>query len=180
MQKLNRPLRLLLIGPLPPPLGGGTDIRKTSLGYKEIDLTLMVDVLEHVPDPIKALKEVRRISNFAIFKVPLEDNLFYRTWDFVRMGKLRQNAIEKIGHINIYNFSKLKHQLKTVIGEVLHFDFTNVFDYYLNSERYNNSMSVGSKLKTLKNLLARYTFRLSPKLHSIIWGDFAVILVKCK
>ena len=36
------------------------DIRNTSLNNKEIDLTLMIDVLEHVPSPEEALEEVRR------------------------------------------------------------------------------------------------------------------------
>ena len=34
------------------------DIRKTSLSNKEIDLILMIDVLEHVPQPMEALEEV--------------------------------------------------------------------------------------------------------------------------
>ena len=44
----------------------------TSIKDSEIDLTLMIDVLEHVANPIKALEELRRISDFVIFKVPLE------------------------------------------------------------------------------------------------------------
>ena len=43
------------------------DISSTSLKNKEIDLTLMIDVLEHIPNPIIALEELKRISNFVIF-----------------------------------------------------------------------------------------------------------------
>ena len=70
------------------------DICKTSLGNKEIDLTLMIDVLEHVHNPIDALEEVMRISNFVILKVPLEDNLDNRFWNFVTRGKQRQKLIK--------------------------------------------------------------------------------------
>jgi len=55
------------------------DIRHTSLRDKHIDLMLMIDVLEHVPNPEEALEEARRVSHFLILKVPLEDNLLLRT-----------------------------------------------------------------------------------------------------
>ncbi len=152
------------------------DIRKTSLGNKEIDLTLMIDLLEHVPDPKEALEEVKRISDFVIFKVPLEDNLLLRTWNFVKRGEPRQRAIETVGHINVYNFSKLKHQIEKHTGQVLDFYFTNVFDYCHNSEHYKDKMTARSKLI---NFVSRYVFMVSPKLCSLIFSDFVIILVKC-
>jgi SAM-dependent methyltransferase len=152
------------------------DICKTSLSTKEIDLTLMIDVLEHVPNPTEALGEVKRISKFVILKVPLEDNLLLKTLNFVRGGKPRQRAIETIGHINIYNFGKLKHQIEKHTGRILDFYFTNVFDYYRNSEHYKNKMKMRKKLI---NFVAAHLFRLSPKLCSLIFNDFVMILVKC-
>jgi len=126
------------------------DISKTSLANKEMDITLMIDVLEHVTNPIETLKELQRISKFVIFKVPLEDNLLLRALDlfkvplednlllraldFVKRGRYRQRAIEIMGHINIYNFNKCKHQIEDHTGEVLDYYFTNVFEYFLNSE----------------------------------------------
>ncbi|MCJ7669192.1 MAG: class I SAM-dependent methyltransferase [Dehalococcoidia bacterium] len=152
------------------------DIRKTSLGDKEIDLTLMIDLLEHVPNPAEALEEVKRISKFAILKVPLEDNLLLRTWNFIRRGRPRQRALETVGHINIYNFGKLKYQIEKHTGEVLDSYFTNVFDHFQNSEHYKNNMKMRSKLV---NFVAGHVFRLSPKLCSLIFNDFVMILVKC-
>ena len=152
------------------------DVRKTSLSDKEIDLILMVDLLEHVPNPTEALEEVKRISKFAILKVPLEDNLLYRAWDFVRRGRPRQLAIETIGHINVYSFGKLKYQIEKHTGQILDSYFTNVFDYYQDSEHYKNKMKTRSKLI---NFVAGYVFRLSPKLCSLIFTDFVMILVKC-
>jgi len=153
------------------------DIRKTSLGNKEIDLTLMIDVLEHVPNPTEVLEEVKRISKFVIFKVPLEDNLLLKTWNFVRRDKPRQHLIETFGHINVYNLGKLKYQIEKHMGQVLDFYFTNVFDYYYrNSEHYKNGMKIGNKLI---NFVAAHVFRLSPELCSFIFNDFVMILFKC-
>ncbi len=152
------------------------DICKTSLSDKEMDLTLMIDLLEHVPNPREALEEVKRISKFAILKVPLEDNLLLRTWNFIRRGEPRRSAIETIGHINVYNLGKLKYQIERYQGQILDSYFTNVFHYFQNSEHYKNKMKMREKLI---NLVAGYVFRLSPKLCSLIFNDFIMILVKC-
>jgi len=152
------------------------DIRKTSLSNKEIGLTLMIDVLEHVLDPTEALEEVKRISRFVIFKVPLEDNLLLKTWNFISRGKLRQHTIEVSGHINVYNFGKLRYQIEKHTGQILDFYFTNVFDYLRSSEHYKNEMKIWDKLI---NFVAAHVFRLSPKLCSFIFTDFVMLLVKC-
>lgn len=151
------------------------DIRKTSLSNKKIDLTLMIDVLEHVPNPEEALEEVKRISNFVIFKVPLEDNLHFRIFNLVDKSKPRKDRLETIGHINIYNFNKLRHQIEKHTGNVIDFYFTNVFDYYRNSEIFRKW---GRRAK-LTNFVSAYTFRLSPKLCSIMFTDYVMILVEC-
>lgn len=152
------------------------DIHRTSLGSKEIDLTLMIDLLEHVPNPTKALEEIGRISKFVILKVPLEDNLLLKTRNFIGRGKPRRHAIETIGHINVYNFGELKYQIEKHMGQLLDFYFTNVFNYYQNSEHYKNKLKIRSKLI---NFIAVHLFRLWPKLCSIIFNDFVMILVKC-
>jgi ubiquinone/menaquinone biosynthesis C-methylase UbiE len=151
------------------------DIRKTSLGNKEIDLALMIDVLEHVPNPQEALEEVKRISKFVIFKVPLEDNLHFRTWNFAKRGDLRQRRIETIGHINVYTFSKLRHQIEKHTGHVLDFYFTNVFDHYQNSKQYKKWGRRGK----LINFVSANISKLSPKLCSLIFTDYVMILAKC-
>lgn len=152
------------------------DICKTSLCDKEIDLTLMIDLLEHVPRSIEALKEVKRISNFVIFKVPLDDNLLSRIGNFIGRGKPRQRAIETVGHVNIYSFGMFKRQVEKYTGQVMDFEFANLFDYFRNSEHYKSEIKPVGKLL---HFLAACTFRLSPKLCSLIFSDSVVVLTKC-
>ena len=152
------------------------DICETSLADKEVDLTLMIDVLEHIPEPIKALEEIKRISRFAIFKVPLEDNLFLRALNFIQRGQPRQGLIEKFGHINIYRFSNLRDQIEKHSGQVLEYYFTNVFDHFLKSEHYRKRIS---KRGQLVNSVAACVFKLSPKLCSLVFNDFVMILIEC-
>ncbi|MFX1446395.1 MAG: class I SAM-dependent methyltransferase [Promethearchaeota archaeon] len=152
------------------------DIRKTSLGDKELDICLMIDVLEHVPKPQLALKELKRISKYVILKVPLEDNLYYRFWNFITKGKRKQYIIEFSSHINFYNFFNLKSQIKEYLGFILDYYFTNVFEFFIKTPKYRNNMS--SK-ETLLNRISIIMYRFSPKLTSLLFQDFIMILCEC-
>jgi len=152
------------------------DFQSNSIGNKEIDITLMVDLLEHIPCPEAALRELKRISNFAILKVPLEDNLIKKTWNFVRGGKPRQRSIKTIGHINVFNNMKIKSMVNKHTGAILDCYFTNVFDYFHLSTHYQKKRS---PIKRYINSVARYSFKLSPTFTSYIFNDFFMILVKC-
>ncbi len=147
------------------------DIAQTGLGDKEVDLVLMIDVLEHVPDPVQTLKEIRRISHFALLKVPLEDSLFYRVMDIVTGGKFRQRLIAQIGHINIYNRNNLLVLLEQYGGRVLLSDLTNVYEYLLTTKQ--------RVFDRWFNRLGSWCWRLSPSLAAKIFNDYVVALVAC-
>jgi ubiquinone/menaquinone biosynthesis C-methylase UbiE len=150
------------------------DICRTSLGDKAVDVTLMIDVLEHILEPENALKELSRISRFAVFKVPLEDNLCVNLANLLTVGKVRRDLIKRIGHINVYNMRKLESMLENC-GTVLHFCYTNVFSYYLTSEHYLRSRSL---LRKFADSVASRVFAISPEMCSSIFNDFALVLVQ--
>jgi SAM-dependent methyltransferase len=164
VQKGNNPKAKLL----------NEDICKTSLGNEEIDIALMIDVIEHIPNSTKALKELKRISRFAVFKVPLEDCLISNLLNFLKKGKLRQNAIESFGHINIYNSASLKHQIEINGGSILNSSFTNVFEYVLKNDLNAQRMNHKNKLM---NRIALHIFKISPHICSYLFSDFLMILV---
>ena len=62
------------------------DLRKNLLDNKCVDLVLMIDVIEHIPDSDKALNEVGRIGKFAVFNIPLEKNFIEFVWKSYLMG----------------------------------------------------------------------------------------------
>ena len=152
------------------------DIRKTSLGNKELDLTLLIDVIEHVPNPTDALEELRRISRFSILKVPLEDNLVFRTWNLLRGGKPRKHNIENFGHINLYNFKKFKDQIEKHAGKLLDYSFMLEPDSRLNGARHLANIPL---LNRLRDFLASPVFLISPRLCSAVFGAYAIFLVEC-
>jgi ubiquinone/menaquinone biosynthesis C-methylase UbiE len=151
-------------------------IEKTSFANKEIDLVFMIDVLEHVPDAVKSLKELSRISKYVIFKVPLENNLYYNFLNLIKTGGLRRDITDKVGHINFYNFKELKKQIATHTGEILRYYFTNAFEYYLSKDYYRRIVAK----EKIPYTLGKLTFAISPGLCSHLFNDFVVCLVKCK
>lgn len=152
------------------------DICKTSLDNKEIDLTLVIDLIEHVANPIKALEEIRRISNYAIFKVPLENNLISKVWNSIKHGEPREKAAQQIGHINFYTYNSIRNLIQNHTGQILDCYFTNVHKYLLNSQYYVDKRNKMSKLISIGGGL---TYRLSPRLAAYIFSDFAMLLVSC-
>ncbi|MFQ5836129.1 MAG: class I SAM-dependent methyltransferase [bacterium] len=150
------------------------NIENTSLKDKEIDITLMLDVLEHLRNPTLALKEVSRISKFVIFKVPLEKNLAWQVRELITLGGYRKWSIKTIGHVNIYNYSSLKKDIELYCGEVLLHSFTDARSLSLIHCRESVSFP-----RWLYYQIARATFKLSPRLCVFLFGDFVVMLVTC-
>jgi len=153
------------------------DIRHTSIAEKQIDLTLMIDVLEHVPNPPAALAELRRISRFVIFKVPLEDNGSFRLWNRFNGDRPRQRLIHQLGHVNMYTFGRLKREIETHLGPILAVRHTDVFSFLLGRGNGPNNRTVRQKLR---NLLGKLTWAVSPEVSSMLFSNFVMMAVKCR
>ena len=146
------------------------DIADTGLGEKEVDLILMIDVLEHVKDPVLVLREIRRIASWAVLKVPLEDTFYYRSMDWVTRGRFRARLIEEIGHVNVYDTKRLLELLERELGSVCLWSYTNVYRYLLGTPQRLPDRVL--------NLLGLMTYRVSPGVAARLWSDYLVALVR--
>lgn len=147
------------------------DIKSTSLKDNEIDLALMIDVLEHVPFPELALKELNRISKYVIFKVPLEDNFLY---NHIRKDA-RKKSQDTFGHVNFYDYESLKTQIENNLGWIIFSNFTNSFQQVLDNPQAYNRMRLRGKLFNLSGFLL---CSICPKLSSKLLPDFSMMLIK--
>jgi|SRR3989344_3045467 len=148
------------------------DVRDINLNHK-MDLVLMIDVLEHVSHPMVVLNKLRIISNYVIFKVPLESNFTLGLLNFLTLGYIRRKVIADVGHINVYNLKKLRKEIESNCGEIIHFSFANVYSYYLTKQNISSA-------KRVYNTCGKTLYNFSPKLSSLIFNDFVIILVRCK
>ena len=145
------------------------DISKTSLSDKEVDITLMIDVLEHIPNPIEALQEIKRISKTAIFKIPLESNIFENVFNTLTNGKVAKKLEQQYGHINRYRMGKFISQIENTSGKVMERHYTKY--YTIQQKSLTKSAAIRAKL-------ACYTCRISPKISASLYGDFIVATIK--
>lgn len=160
------------------------DLCKSTLGDKEIDLSLMIDVLEHINEHRQALLELKRTSKFVIFKVPLQNNLYFSVMNLLTKGKLKKCSIED-GHVNFYDAEHLKAEIEEFCGRIIEFRYTNVFEYYDQLERSEDIDSYEIRKILERNLnkilpkMGKIFFKISPELSSKIFEDFIVCLVRC-
>lgn len=148
------------------------NICDTSLRNKQIDITLMIDVLEHVPKPERALQELRRISQYVILKVPLENNLAFRLWNLATREKIRRRMLETYGHVNTYNVGTLLKQLQRFLGEIIYVSSANSHEFAWKNWRLNVKAKIHSAL-------GRFIHKFSPKLCALLLGDSVLVLIHC-
>lgn len=145
------------------------DIRQTSLKTKEIDLAMLIDVIEHVPDFRKALTELARISQFVIFRVPLENNLYLRLRNLLTGNRQRKWALKTLGHVNVFHAFGFKHEVERAGGVVIRTEFVNCFEHDRKGARGG---------KRAYNELGNLLFHLSPMLCSYLFFDSFTLLVQ--
>lgn len=169
MQKINNPDAVKFLG---------EDICHASLSDKQIDLALAIDVLEHVSEPENALRELRRISDLAIFKVPLEDNLILKILNFVTLGKFKQEkTLGTLGHINSYNINSLTKSIVKNYGQIIEYSYTNAYEYFQYSPDY---VPRNTFVHKVVYFMAMMLFKISPAFTAIVFNDFVIILAKAK
>ena len=151
------------------------DIAHTSLADKSVDLTLIIDVLEHVPEPAIALQELKRISNYIVFKVPLEDNLLTRVTNLFNQGQTNQHLAMDLGHVNHYNAKTLRNQIQEHCGILHHLSYTNVFQYEI---RRRARKKTGGGRQWLVNQFCSGLHHISPAWAARMHTDFAMLLVR--
>ena len=151
------------------------DIRKTSLVDKEVDLALMIDVLEHIPEPYRALEELKRIARFVIFKVPIEKTLWTKMADFVRGPQRKQEILASIGHVNFYTPHELRSQIERHLGRIVEFRYADSFRPIQSTKLYTEL----GLFQKLPFIIGPILFKISPVLCLRIFVDSALFLVEC-
>lgn len=151
------------------------DIRATSLKTKEVDLTLVIDVLEHVPSPDLALMEIGRVSKFVLLKLPLENNLYSNFANILTRGRYRRRIVEQMGHINYYDLKGLLGDIEKNCGRTVDWQLHNAFEEGFRSEQYEG----WNIRQRFPYIVGRYVYKLSPRLCSLIFTDHIGVLVDC-
>lgn len=102
----------------------GVQIQKASIynipfKAEAFDIVLCLEVLEHLDEPEKALRDLRRVTRrYCLFSVPNEP--LFRVANFLRGKSISRlgNDIDHVNHWNKKNFTKLLQETGFVINKI--------------------------------------------------------------
>jgi SAM-dependent methyltransferase len=156
----------------------GDIAKKTSFKTKTFDLCIGIDVIEHIPDFRNALDEITRISQYAIFKIPIEKSVAIRTVNALSLGRYRESAINTVGHINWFSDKELRGILKKHFRDIEYFAYANI-GLYQYKKYISGDKSLRKILLIIWCVLSAILYKISPRINALIFGDHIVVLVKC-
>lgn len=130
------------------------------LKNRSVSLGICFDVVEHVRDPRSLVREVARISRFAVFRIPLELSLYTRlNGNKGRLTKLRR----QYGHIHHFSRSSAVRLIRA--------EFDVLFEDYA---KIPNRCLLFDKLQ---DMLIRADLN---QLFASLFGGFVILLVSSK
>lgn len=89
------------------------------INKKTYDLILMLDVFEHLRDPITFLKRVRSVASYFVFHIPLDLSA-----SSVIRGRVLLDVRSKVGHIHYYTKDLAIATLEDCGFEILHWRYS--------------------------------------------------------
>ncbi|MDD2224784.1 MAG: methyltransferase domain-containing protein [Candidatus Shapirobacteria bacterium] len=84
--------------------------KKTVFDNKSVDYVLACDILEHVKDPNQLLREISRIGNKFLFKIPIENCLLTKL--SLKINNIKYEINHPSGHIHCWNLKQIHQLLK--------------------------------------------------------------------
>lgn len=145
------------------------DICSTSLKDKEIDIALMIDVIEHIPEPEKAILELQRIANFVIYKIPVEDYFVMKIRNFPNRQAYRylEATFGHVNHLDQPSWVKMIGQG----GKVIFCNYNNTFKMHLKRGDVPFPIRVYYRI-------GAFAYSTAPSIASKIFGDSITACVK--
>ena len=132
----------------------------------EVAVVLLVDVLEHLVSPDVFLRDLKKISDYFLIRLPLDRSL----WN-VALNKLAKLEKE-LGHIHYYTYISALRFVEDQGLEVKNFYLTKNFAAEENKK---------TKVSKIMSPVRMATSFISDKLNSLLWGGNSIVmLVKTK
>lgn len=128
----------------------------------EYDLVVLLDVIEHVLEPVEFIKKISIKTSWTIFHIPLDDNSF--SW----LRLLQKDNLVHPGHLSIFDAASA---INVIIGggmKVIDFNFSPVFRAASNRQTLKQKMLFG-----LRNIL----YFISPYLLQKTLGGVSLMVL---
>jgi|GEM_PF-5966768 len=154
-------------------------IEDSNYKYKEFDIVILCDVLEHVYDLNKTLQVLKYITNWVIFTIPLEINLEF--FIFNLFSRWYNFLYQKYGHVRFFSYKIFKNLIERSLGKIVKYYYMNVFQLYLQKEFIKQkiqSKKIKHKIYLIIDIIGAIIHKINPKLASWLFCDELAALVK--
>jgi len=133
-----------------------------------VDLTMFIDVLEHVSDPMSLLKKTAQISRYAIIRSPLEDAIAVQIHQQLYGEDIHKLMEERYGHIHHFSRKGIRSLINQSNFEIIHENITRI----------------PKEASILNRSLNKFTeslfWRVANNFYPEFWGGFYVAFLKSR
>lgn len=132
------------------------------------DLTMFIDVLEHVIDPVELLKKASQYSRFAAVRIPLEESIAVQVHQQLYGEDIQTLMEERYGHIHHFNRRAVREMIDKGGFDILR-------------ERTTRIPSQASILdRPLSKVAESASWNLANRYYPELWGGFYIAFLKSR
>lgn len=131
----------------------------------ELDIIFIIDVIEHVENPYKLLREIASKTHYVILHLPIEQSISHM------FMKKPSSSYELFRHLHFYSWETAKI--------LIHHSPFRIVDYQFSGAAYT-SIKITQNLKKIQNIFRYLLYRVSPPLGSLIGGGPVMLLLERK
>ncbi|MBI3289807.1 glycosyltransferase [Candidatus Microgenomates bacterium] len=132
------------------------------------DLTMFIDVLEHVTDPVELLKKASQYSRFAAVRIPLEDSIAVQVHQQLYGEDIQALMEKRYGHIHHFNRRAVREMVDKGGFDIIR-------------ERATRIPSQASILdRPLSKAAESASWNLANRYYPELWGGFYLAFLKSR
>ena len=142
---------------------------------KNYDIIILSDIIEHFEDDIGIIKKALAHSKYVALKIPIEQFLFARFFEFIGMVD-EIGANHSAGHLHRYSTSSVWNLFKEIDVEII--------DFFFDQKNPKEDLYYRRQLNFVQKMYRRFKFlfflSLPKKQYCEIFGGSLFILLKNK
>jgi SAM-dependent methyltransferase len=122
------------------------------------NLTLLIDVIEHIPENASVAEQVSEISQYVLYNIPTEKNLFDWLRNLYFSGRYYETQAATIGHIHFFSPASAKRFVRNY-HRVLGIIFPDFSGHVLESPHPDYVKQRASRLRLAELRCSRFIYR---------------------
>lgn len=155
------------------------NISAEDIDDRHFDITLLIDVIEHIPNYLAFTQKLKNFSKFVIFNIPIEKNLFDKMKNIYFKGQYYKWQEESLGHLHFFSYNDTKHYLRTNFS-----NFDCIYPQYANhvlaSSSENYTKQLKSKLRKMELYISYFIGKYLKIIAPYIVQGSLFALAKCR